>query len=119
MEAVAPRNDPWARWPRTHAALLDTYFKVRAMPERYLLAGLQRMYETACAVHGRERIDYRRLDAAAAAECYYHDVRGRVFGNPEAALSTCWRNLVTERPEKILPAAQPRNAAINRVITRL
>jgi len=117
MTQTVPQPNAWARWPRVKEALLDTYFRTRPLPERYLLTGLQLMYERACQLHGRERIDYRRLDAAAAAECYYHDTRGRAFGNPEAALSTCWRNLVSERAEKILAPQGQRNAALDRVIT--
>lgn len=97
----------WRRWPHTYRALRETYYPIAmsSADQGYALEGL-RQYEVAWqAEHGHSEVCQSHLDAAAGHEVRYHANRGRLFRRPVAALSTCWRAIICERPERVLDRA--------------
>jgi hypothetical protein len=97
----------WKEWGMTYRALTETYYKGRfaAADSAYCLAGLQQFQTAWMMDHGHKDIAQEFLDAACAHEVRYHASRGRIFRRPCAALSTCWRAIVNERPERVTDRA--------------
>lgn len=97
-------NSPWSKWPLTEKALCQTYYlgSFCHADQEYCLAGLLQYSQAFAAEHEGPGDDQAHLDAAAAHEVRYHALRGRTWRRPAAALTTCWLNLVLERPERIL-----------------
>lgn len=100
-----PQN--WMHWRSTYAALADTYYreKFSHADQGYALEGLLQFELVWQREHGHKMVDQRWLDEACAHEVRYHAQRGRQFRKPVAALSTCWRALAIERPERITDRA--------------
>lgn len=94
----------WARWRATYAALSDTYYadSFSQADQAYALEGLLQYEATWQREHGHKCIEQRWLDEAAAHEVRYHATRGRIFRRACAALSTCWRAIAVERPERVI-----------------
>jgi hypothetical protein len=94
----------WTAFPTTLNALLQTYEAqgMSAPDEGYYLAALQTFTMTWRAVHTGKEVPVWILDQAAANEVFYQATRGRQFRRNCAALAACWKNLVTDRPERIL-----------------
>ena len=94
----------WTEWPRTRAVLMESYHLtgMSSYDSQYYLAGLQRYVMAWTSEHAARQVPLWVLDQAAAGEVAYQWTRGRTFRRPCAALSACWTNLVTDRPERIL-----------------
>ena len=93
----------WKLWPATYAALTECYYveTFRQTDQAYCLAGLQQFRTAWQAEHGHRETPQKYLDQATAHEVRYHANRGRLFRRPAAALSTCWRAIICERPERV------------------
>jgi len=98
----------WQRWPETFKALRATYYvsTFAQADQSYCLAGLQTVKTMWDQEHGQKQIAQEFLDQACAHEVHYHASRGRTFRRASAALSTCWRGIVTERPERVTDRAE-------------
>lgn len=94
----------WRLWPETFRALVECYYceHFPAADQAYALSGLQQFGTAWNIEHGHKEIEQIYLDQATAHEVRYHANRGRLFRRPCAALSTCWRALICERPERVL-----------------
>ena len=94
----------WDAFPRTLEGLLQTYEAAGMNPadEGYYLAGLQTYVMTWRSEHTHREVPLYILDQAACNEVFYQHTRGRKFRRNCAALAACWKNLVTDRPERIL-----------------
>ena len=100
-------------WPATTATLEATYFQrpTWAITDElghnaagYVLWGLTNFNSRTTRIYPHHHYKIAELDQAAAREVAYQWMHGRHFTRPEAALTTCWLNLVTERPEKLAQA---------------
>lgn len=97
----------WKRWPHTFQALTDCYY-VQRFPladQAYSLEGLLQFERSWQTEHGHKEIAHTHLDQACAHEVRFHANRGRLFRRPCAALATCWRAIICERPERVLDRA--------------
>lgn len=99
-----------SEWPRTTQQLESTYFTnptwacTRNGTQNdagYILWGLRRYASAAHALLPNCHWKPEELDLAAGREVQYQWARGRQFRSVPAALSSCWYNLVAERPIRL------------------
>lgn len=97
----------WRKWPQTFRALTECYYVDRfpSADQAYSLEGLSQFQRSWQIEHGHREIAHEHLDQATAHEVRFHANRGRLFRRPCAALSTCWRAIISERPERVLDRA--------------
>ena len=107
---LSPVKKDWDFWPATYRACISTYFRAEKFGRpgevpadgAYMLAGLQRYWETWQANHSHRETPSSVLDAAAAHEIYFQHTRGRQFRRSAAALSACLVSMAIERPDRVL-----------------
>ena len=97
-------------WPRTTQQLESTFFPSQTWAltrngtqndAGYILWALRRYKSASAALLPGARFTTAELDLAAAREVNYQWQRGRQFRCIPAALSTCWYNLLAERPIRL------------------